>query len=100
MSQSTAVSARILGVVSQTPGCRLDEVVSVCLDLTWNQVFLEIDRLSRVGQVRLRSTSRGICTVWLPEKPRDDQTVINQGGHHEDNIRCHQADCAERSVAS
>ncbi len=100
MSQNTAVSARILDVVSQVPGCRLNELVSVCLGLTWNPVFLEIDRLNHARQVRLRSASRGICTVWLPEKPRDDQAVINQGSHHEDNIRCYQADCAERSVAS
>lgn len=79
MSQSEVVSARILDVVSQAPGYRLDELVSVCSDLTWNQVFLEIDRLSRVGQVRLQSAGRGGYTVWLPEKPRDDQAVIHQG---------------------
>ncbi len=69
MSQSAAVSARILDLVSRAPGCQLDELVLVCSDLTWNQVFLEIDRLSRVGHVRLRSAGRGVYTVWLPEKP-------------------------------
>lgn len=33
--------------------CRLDEVVELCPDLTWNQVFLAIDHLSRTGEVEL-----------------------------------------------
>ncbi len=33
--------------------CPLEEVVGLCPDLTWNQVFLAIDYLSRTGQVRV-----------------------------------------------
>ena len=29
----------------------MEEVASLCPDLTWNQVFLAIDYLSRTGQV-------------------------------------------------
>lgn len=71
MSQSTAVADRILDVVSQAPGCRLDELEFACSDLTWNQIFLEIDRMSRMGHVWLQSAGRGLYTIWLPEKPRD-----------------------------
>ncbi|MCP9448176.1 MAG: hypothetical protein NNA22_11500 [Nitrospira sp.] len=33
--------------------CAMEEVVGLCPDLTWNQVFLAIDYLSRTGQVRV-----------------------------------------------
>ena len=33
--------------------CRMEEIVELCPDLTWNQVFLAIDHLSRTGQVRV-----------------------------------------------
>jgi hypothetical protein len=31
----------------------LEDVMALCPDLTWNQVFLAIDYLSRTGQVRV-----------------------------------------------
>ena len=31
--------------------CPMEEVVGLCPELTWNQVFLAIDYLSRTGQV-------------------------------------------------
>jgi hypothetical protein len=33
--------------------CSMAEVVTLCPELTWNQVFLAIDDLSRAGQVRV-----------------------------------------------
>ena len=33
--------------------CPIEEVPGLCPDLTWNQVFLAIDYLSRTGQVRV-----------------------------------------------
>jgi hypothetical protein len=33
--------------------CPMEEVVGLCPDLTWNQVFLAIDYLSRTGQIRV-----------------------------------------------
>jgi hypothetical protein len=33
--------------------CSLEDVVGLCPELTWNQVFLAIDYLSRTGQVRV-----------------------------------------------
>ena len=33
--------------------CALEEVTGLCPELTWNQVFLAIDYLSRSGQVRV-----------------------------------------------
>jgi hypothetical protein len=39
--------------------CAMEEVVGLCPELTWNQVFLAIDYLSRTGQVLItRDTGR------------------------------------------
>lgn len=34
--------------------CGIDEIVALCPGLTWNQVFLAIDHLSRSGQIQLQ----------------------------------------------
>ncbi|MDF0650822.1 MAG: hypothetical protein P0121_05045 [Nitrospira sp.] len=33
--------------------CSMEELVTLCPELTWNQVFLAIDYLSRSGQIRM-----------------------------------------------
>lgn len=33
--------------------CSMEEVVGLCPDLTWNQVYLAIDYLNKTGQVRV-----------------------------------------------
>ena len=33
--------------------CPMEEVVGLCPELTWNQVFLAVDYLSRTGQIRV-----------------------------------------------
>ena len=34
-------------------GCTIEALVDLCPDLTWNQIFLAIDHLSRSGLIRL-----------------------------------------------
>jgi hypothetical protein len=43
--------------------CPMEEVVGLCPELTWNQVFLAIDYLSRTGEVRVTLDSEGIYRV-------------------------------------
>ena len=62
MSQVGTVAERILDAVHGAPGCELDDLVLRLPELTWNQVFLEVDRLSRTGQVRVTARGRGdVC---------------------------------------
>jgi hypothetical protein len=53
----------LMQVIIRSPGCSLEEVMLECPDLTWNQVFCEIDRMSRTGQVRLMAKGPGLYTV-------------------------------------
>ncbi len=43
--------------------CPLDEVMDLCPDVTWNQLFLAIDDLSRTGDVLV--TMEADRTYWI-----------------------------------
>ena len=68
MNQECPLIDRILEAVDKMPGCRIEELASLLPDLTWYQVFREVDRLSRTGHVRLMLDGRGIFTVRRPEE--------------------------------
>jgi len=56
----STLTDRILEAVSKAPGCRIEDVVGLFPDLTWNRIFRELGRLSRNRQVRLVVNRRGI----------------------------------------
>ena len=68
MLQLETVVDRILEAVRLAPACLLDDLVLSLPGLTWNQVFLEVDRLSRTGQVWVTAKGQGVYTVRLPTK--------------------------------
>ena len=70
MSQLGTLADRILDAVYRAPGCQLDELVLSIPALSWNQVFLEVDRLSRTGQVRMTAMGKGTYTIWPPNKEK------------------------------
>ncbi len=48
-------------------GCTIETLVGLCPDLTWNQIFLAIDYLSRSGEIRLiRGAGRTYSLQVLP----------------------------------
>jgi hypothetical protein len=50
----SATIARVHDALEQLgTDCALEEVTGLCPELTWNQVFLAIDYLSRTGEVRV-----------------------------------------------
>jgi len=67
MTSQTPVTDRILGEVQRTHGCDLDMLTKSLSDLSWSQVFLEVDRLSRQGQVLVTSDTGGRYMIRLPE---------------------------------
>jgi hypothetical protein len=74
MSKLETVADRILAAVHCAPGSQLDELVLSLPELTWNQVFLEVDHLSRTGQVRITAMGEGTYTIWLPNKEKRTRT--------------------------
>jgi hypothetical protein len=59
---------RIMEVIVRSPECELEDLVLKCEGLTWNQVFLAIDRLSRQGDVRLTLKRPGVYTICVKER--------------------------------
>ena len=57
---------RIMEVIVRSPECELEEWVLKCEGLTWNQVFLAIDRLSRGGDVQLILKRPGVYSICKP----------------------------------
>ncbi|MDF0676030.1 MAG: hypothetical protein P0120_17110 [Nitrospira sp.] len=49
-----AAIARVHSALEQLGiDCSMEELVTLCPELTWNQAFLAIDYLSRSGQIRV-----------------------------------------------
>ncbi len=57
------VADQIMQAIIRSPGSSLEEVVLECPGLTWNQVFTELDRMSRAGQVRLTPKGPGLYAI-------------------------------------
>jgi hypothetical protein len=66
MADSQPLTDRILRAVKQAHRCDLDSLATDLPELTWNQVFIEIDRLSRNGELIVTSDSRGHYMIQLP----------------------------------
>lgn len=50
---------QIYEAIRQSPNSDVEKIVLACSDLTWNQVFLELDRMSRLGQAVLKQERPG-----------------------------------------
>lgn len=74
MASHTPVTDRILDQVQRTHGCDLDTLTRSLSDLSWGQVFLEVDRLSREGQVQITLDPRGCYMIRLPDYIRVPET--------------------------
>ena len=74
MTSHSAVTNRILGEVKRTHGCDLDTLAKSLPELSWNQVFLEIDRQSRQGQVLVTFGTGGRYMIRLPGSKTESAT--------------------------
>ncbi len=63
MANPYDIDHRLMEIIVRTPGSSLDDIVSEFPDLTWSQVFLTIDRLSREGALKLTLKGRYLYAV-------------------------------------
>ena len=59
MAQQTTAEDQVIDIVHRADACDLEEVTRQCTNLTWNQVFLAVDRLSRSGEDHARAQGPG-----------------------------------------
>jgi hypothetical protein len=69
VSEPWTIADRLLEEVRRSPDCELDALVQSLPDLTWEDVLLEVHRLSSTGQLQLTSWGAGIYTVRLTSAP-------------------------------
>jgi hypothetical protein len=68
MTQHTTVEDQVIDMLHRAHAFDLEEITRQCTGLSWNQVFLAVDRLSRSGQVMLVPRGRGSYTVTFPHR--------------------------------
>lgn len=66
MAEHTIVEDQVIDIVCRVHACDLEDVTRECPNLTWNQVFLAVDRLSRSGEIMLVHKRRGTYVVIFP----------------------------------
>ena len=57
MRPQATIGERILELVRANPDCTMEDVMQQLPELSWSDVFLEVERLARVGQLRLIQNS-------------------------------------------
>jgi len=68
MSPHPNADRQVLEIIIRSPGTAVDEMVLQCPNLTWNQVFLAIDRLNREGTVTLIPKGWGHYSVDISDQ--------------------------------
>lgn len=78
MTQRTVVEDQVIEVLQKGQACDIEDVTRQCANLTWNQVFLAVDRLSRKGEVMLTPTGLGTYAVAVPQRQegRSDREAL------------------------
>jgi exosome complex RNA-binding protein Rrp42 (RNase PH superfamily) len=66
-SDENELRKRIFRIVRKNKMCDLDELILKCTSYSWTAVFLEVDQLSRTGELCLLSKKAGEYTVTLPQ---------------------------------
>ena len=66
LSDEKDLRKRIFRIVRKHKMCDLDELILECTSFSWTEVFLEVDQLSRSGELRLLCKKTGEYTVTLP----------------------------------
>ncbi len=62
MSPQKPITTRILEFLQSCPECEFEILVTRYPEFTWNELFLEVSRLSRMGQVTI-TRGVGIFTI-------------------------------------
>ena len=78
MTHEMTAEDQVIDILHRAQACDLEEVTRQCPDLTWNQVFLAVDRLSRSGKIKLVPSGRGTYTLtFLPlQEGRPDRRSL------------------------
>ena len=66
MTQHTPITERVLTFLQSSPECEFEALVTRYPEFSWNELYLEVSRLSRRGLVKI---TRGVGTFTLNYQP-------------------------------
>ena len=68
---------RVQGALERrSTDCPMEEVAGLCPELTWNQVFLAIDYLSRTGKIRVTLDPGRTYKVRTLHQPTQESELV------------------------
>jgi hypothetical protein len=70
------LSRQVLAIVRRKRKCNLDDLIKECSSHTWTQVFLEVDHLSRSGQLCIFCKKAGDYTLTLPHAASSSHSKV------------------------
>jgi len=68
MTQQTPITERVLGFLQGSPECDFEALVTRFPEFSWNELYLEVSRLSRRGLVQI-TRGVGIFTIKYAAAP-------------------------------
>src|SRR5262249_11819565 len=71
-----------MALEQQSTACLMEEIVGLCPDLTWNQVFLAIDHLSRKGEVSVTLDVGRTYRIQIYRPIADTCSDVSPVHHH------------------
>lgn len=74
MANTKTIAAQVLESLQRNSSCEFDTLVAECSEFTWNQIFFEVDRLSRLGQLLLTPVGDGHYFLRLPQREESHET--------------------------
>jgi hypothetical protein len=79
LAHTKPITTQVLEFLQRNPACGFDTLVTGCSEFTWNQLFYEVDHLSRLGQLCLTSVGGGHYSLRLPQIEECHKTDTVQG---------------------
>lgn len=77
MTKNMTMKDRIFEAIGCAPGCHLEDVVMSCPELRWNEIFAEVDRLGRTGELLVTTADHGGYLLTLPKRRTRTQSLSN-----------------------
>ena len=69
--QHSDIVHQVLEVIVRSPGTALDDIAFNCPNLTWKQIFITINRLSRKGMVKMSAKGFGHYALYIRTVPEE-----------------------------
>lgn len=70
VANQKSMAVQMLESLRRNPSCGMDQLVTDCSGLTWNQLYCEVARLHRRGQLCLTRVNGDSYFLRLPQQQR------------------------------